>query len=100
LMALSIQETSENKLTAEGARRARRKGRCPRNMTVKTLTSGIVHIGVGNFHRAHLAWYVHRLMQQGKALDWAIIGAGVRAQDSAMRERLLRQDFLTYLDRA
>ena len=55
------------------------------------LTPGIVHIGVGNFHRAHLAWYIHRLMQQGAALDWAIIGAGVREQDSLMRKKLLAQ---------
>ncbi|MCB1330664.1 MAG: mannitol dehydrogenase family protein, partial [Maritimibacter sp.] len=31
------------------------------------LTPGIVHIGLGNFHRAHQAWYLHRLMQQGLA---------------------------------
>lgn len=61
------------------------------------MTPGIVHIGVGNFHRAHLAWYVHRLMQQGHALDWAIIGAGVRKHDAIMREKLLRQDCLTTL---
>lgn len=61
------------------------------------LTPGIVHIGVGNFHRAHLAWYVHRLMQQGQALDWAIIGAGVREHDAVMREKLLGQDCLTTL---
>jgi mannitol 2-dehydrogenase len=29
------------------------------------LQAGIVHIGVGNFHRAHLSWYLHRLMQKG-----------------------------------
>ncbi|MEL6792204.1 MAG: mannitol dehydrogenase family protein, partial [Pseudomonadota bacterium] len=39
------------------------------------LTPGIVHIGVGNFHRAHQAWYLHRLMEAGRAHDWAIIGA-------------------------
>ena len=61
------------------------------------LKPGIVHIGVGNFHRAHLAWYVHRLMQQGKARDWAIIGAGVRPADGAIREKLLAQDCLTTL---
>lgn len=63
----------------------------------QALTPGIIHIGVGNFHRAHQAWYLHRLMQQGKALDWAIIGAGVRAYDSAMREKLLSQDCMTTL---
>jgi mannitol 2-dehydrogenase len=61
------------------------------------LTPGIVHIGVGNFHRAHFAWYMHRLMQQGEAMDWAIIGAGVRDHDKAMREKLLKQDGLTTL---
>lgn len=61
------------------------------------LTPGIVHIGLGNFHRAHQAWYLHRLMQQGRALDWAILGAGVRPYDAAMRERLLAQDCLTTL---
>ena len=61
------------------------------------ITPGIVHIGVGNFHRAHLAWYVHRLMQQGRAMDWGIIGAGVRQHDMVMREKLLGQDYLTTL---
>lgn len=61
------------------------------------LTPGIVHIGLGNFHRAHQAWYLHQLMQQGLAHDWAIIGAGVRPGDMAMRDRLLAQDCLTTL---
>ncbi len=62
-----------------------------------TLTPGIVHIGLGNFHRAHQSWYLHRLMQQGEAMDWAIIGAGVRTGDEAQRERLSSQDYLTTL---
>ncbi|MDG1376142.1 MAG: mannitol dehydrogenase family protein [Yoonia sp.] len=61
------------------------------------LRAGIVHIGVGNFHRGHQAWYLHRLMQQGLAHDWAIIGAGVRATDATMRDKLLAQDCLTTL---
>lgn len=61
------------------------------------LTPGIVHIGLGNFHRAHQAWYLHRLMQEGLAQDWAIIGAGVRPYDAAMRDRLCAQDCLTTL---
>ena len=62
-----------------------------------SLTAGIVHVGLGNFHRAHQAWYLHRLMQCGQAQDWAIIGAGVRPYDAAMRDRLLAQDCLTTL---
>lgn len=61
------------------------------------LTPGIIHIGVGNFHRAHQAWYLHRLMQVGEARDWAIIGAGVRPFDEQQRVKLLGQDFLTTL---
>lgn len=61
------------------------------------LSPGIVHIGLGNFHRAHQAWYLHRLMQKGRALDWAILGTGVRSYDAAMREKLLAQDCLTTL---
>ncbi|MEL6508407.1 MAG: mannitol dehydrogenase family protein [Pseudomonadota bacterium] len=61
------------------------------------VTPGIVHIGLGNFHRAHQAWYLHRLMQRGLALDWGIIGAGVRAADAAQQQRLAEQDYLTTL---
>lgn len=61
------------------------------------LTPGIVHIGLGNFHRAHQSWYLHRLMEQGLAHDWAILGAGVRAPDALMRDKLLAQDCLTTL---
>ena len=63
----------------------------------KALRPGIVHIGVGNFHRAHQSWYLHRLMQDGHAHNWAIIGAGVRAYDTVMREKLRAQDCLTSL---
>ncbi|MFT6452356.1 MAG: mannitol 2-dehydrogenase [Halocynthiibacter sp.] len=58
------------------------------------LTPGIVHIGVGNFHRAHQAVYMDDLFNMGLAHDWAIIGAGVRAGDAQMRETLAKQDYL------
>jgi len=61
------------------------------------LSPGIVHIGLGNFHRAHQAWYLHRLMNAGLAQDWAIIGAGVRPNDEIMRQKLAAQDYLTTL---
>ena len=61
------------------------------------LTPGIVHIGLGNFHRAHQAWYLHRLMDEGRCHDWAIVGAGVRPYDAEMRRKLLAQDCLTTL---
>lgn len=59
------------------------------------LSAGIVHFGVGNFHRAHQAIYLDDLFNTGKDLDWAIIGAGVLPSDEAMRAKLAEQDFLT-----
>ena len=59
------------------------------------LSPGIVHFGVGNFHRAHQAVYLDDLFSTGKDLDWAIVGAGVLPSDEAMRAKLAEQDFLT-----
>lgn len=50
------------------------------------LQSGIVHIGVGNYHRAHQSWYLDRLFRLGKGTDWSIIGAGVRPTDPALAD--------------
>lgn len=60
----------------------------------KGLKEGIVHIGVGGFHRAHLAAYVHGLMNQNSARDWAICGVGLQPFDAAMRDALVPQDCL------
>ncbi|WP_439624235.1 mannitol dehydrogenase family protein [Shinella sp.] len=59
------------------------------------LKAGIVHFGVGNFHRAHQAVYLDDLFNLGLDHDWAIIGAGVLPSDAAMRAKLEGQDFLT-----
>lgn len=61
----------------------------------KSLSHGIVHFGVGNFHRAHQAIYLDDLFNTGKGHDWAITGAGVMPSDAAMRDKLKAQDFLT-----
>lgn len=59
------------------------------------LTPGIVHIGLGNFHRAHMAVYLDDLFAMGLAQDWAILGAGVREGDARMRAAMLAQDCLS-----
>ncbi len=59
------------------------------------LSAGIVHFGVGNFHRAHQAVYLDALFNLGLDRDWALIGAGVRPADADMRSRLASQDYLT-----
>lgn len=58
------------------------------------ITVGIVHFGVGGFHRAHQAMYVDRLLGQGLAHEWGICGVGVLPGDRRMHEALAAQDNL------
>ncbi len=58
------------------------------------VTPGIVHFGVGGFHRAHQAMYTDRLLNEGAALDWGICGVGVMPADRRMQEVLDAQDGL------
>ncbi|MBB4018278.1 mannitol 2-dehydrogenase [Chelatococcus caeni] len=59
------------------------------------LSAGILHFGIGNFHRAHQALYLDDLFNAGLDHDWAILGAGVRPADAEMRRLLAAQDYLT-----
>ena len=59
------------------------------------LKPGILHFGVGNFHRAHLAVYLDDLFNMGLDHDWALVGAGVMAFDEKVRQTLKEQDYLT-----
>jgi mannitol 2-dehydrogenase len=56
------------------------------------LAPRLVHVGVGGFHRAHLAVYVHELAAAGG--DWGIVGLGLLEQDVRMAEALHAQDCL------
>jgi mannitol 2-dehydrogenase len=58
------------------------------------LRPGVVHVGVGHFHRAHLAMYHDQLLNEGAALDWGICGVGVLPADRRIREVLDAQDGL------
>ena len=62
--------------------------------TLSDTRQGIAHIGVGGFHRAHQAYYTDALMNTGEALDWAICGVGLRAEDRRARDDLKEQDYL------
>lgn len=55
---------------------------------------GIVHFGVGGFHRAHQAMYVDQLLEQGLATDWGICGVGVLPSDRKMADVMAAQDGL------
>lgn len=56
--------------------------------------TGIVHIGVGGFHRAHQAYYLHQLRQLGEASEWNICGIGLREADSKLHDIFKKQDHL------
>ena len=59
------------------------------------LSAGILHFGVGNFHRSHQAVYLDDLFNAGFDRDWAIVGAGVFAAEQAGWRKLREQDWLT-----
>ena len=52
---------------------------------------GIVHLGIGAFHRAHQAVVIDDLLAKG-ATDWGIIGASLRSSDT--QDALAPQDCL------
>lgn len=58
------------------------------------VTPGIVHIGVGNFHRAHEALVIDRLLAAGHATDWGILGVALLPSDESLARRMQRQDGL------
>jgi len=58
------------------------------------MKAGIVHIGVGGFHRSHEAYYTDNLMKEMDASEWGICGVGLREADRKMRDILRSQDYL------
>lgn len=52
---------------------------------------GIVHFGIGAFHRAHEAWYTDRAMDAGDR-NWAIVGVSLRS--AAVAEQMNPQEGL------
>jgi mannitol 2-dehydrogenase len=58
------------------------------------ITTGIVHIGVGGFHRSHQAVYVDDLLNAGLGTEWGICGVGLLPGDERMRDVMAAQDCL------
>ncbi len=60
-----------------------------------SVSAGIVHLGIGGFHRAHMARYTHDLFDgEPGSRDWGIVGAGLLPADRRMHEILSAQDGL------
>ncbi len=58
------------------------------------IKTGIVHIGVGGFHRSHQAKYIDTLLNQGEENAWGICGVGIMPQDETLSKALHAQDCL------
>lgn len=58
------------------------------------MTAGIVHIGVGGFHRAHQGVYVDDVIHETGAKQWGLCGVGLLQHDRRMRDALVPQDCL------
>ncbi|MDB2345496.1 MAG: mannitol dehydrogenase family protein [Polaribacter sp.] len=60
----------------------------------KSIKTGIIHVGVGGFHRSHQAYYMHQLLCDSDNSDWGICGIGLRAGDQKIAQVLKEQDGL------
>jgi mannitol 2-dehydrogenase len=72
---------------------------CTRHVPVpaydrRRVRVGLVHLGVGAFHRSHQAMFVDRLLNDGQALEWGICGIGVLPADRRTADALAAQDHL------
>ncbi|ETX10593.1 mannitol dehydrogenase [Marinomonas ushuaiensis DSM 15871] len=62
------------------------------NYEKEAIQAGVVHLGVGAFHRAHQAVYFDQLLANENEQNWGIIGVNIRPQDSQAFSRFIEQD--------
>jgi mannitol 2-dehydrogenase len=60
----------------------------------RALRQGVLHFGVGNFHRSHQALYFDELIGSTASTDWGIRGVGILPSDRAIHAALTEQDGL------
>jgi mannitol 2-dehydrogenase len=60
----------------------------------KNIRKGIIHIGVGGFHRSHKAYYMHQLLRDVQYSDYGICGIGLREGDKHIANVFKNQDCL------
>jgi len=58
------------------------------------IKTGIVHVGIGGFHRAHEAFYTDQLLQDEAVKDWGICGVALLDFDTKIYNTLKEQDGL------
>ena len=57
----------------------------------ENVKSGILHIGVGNFHRAHQEYYTSLLLENEDQQHWGICGAMILPSDERLYKALKEQ---------
>lgn len=60
----------------------------------ETIKTGIVHVGIGGFHRAHEAFYTDQLLHDKTIKDWGICGVALLEYDTKIYNTLKEQDGL------
>ena len=62
---------------------------------IEKKQNSILHFGVGNFHRAHQALYIHEILEDDQNIS--IIGVNLRSNETNLK--LIKQDYLYTLVR-
>ena len=62
------------------------------NYNRNQISTGILHIGVGNFHRAHQAFYTNKLLEDPSQKQWGICGLALLPSDKKIVKTLKHQD--------
>ena len=52
------------------------------------IRAGIVHIGVGAFHRAHQAVYLDKFLEISASSQWGIVGVNLRAESRGLADQV------------
>ena len=64
----------------------------PYNYSPEAIRLGILHIGVGNFHRAHQQFYINRLLEDSDQQNWGVCGVCLLPSDKNVVENLRSQN--------
>ena len=71
----------------------------PKEVTIPSydrakVKTGIVHVGIGGFHRAHQAFYTEELLENFGVAEWGICGIALLPHDKKIYDTLVAQDEL------
>jgi len=64
----------------------------PYQFKPEQITTGIVHIGVGNFHRAHQQYYTNLILAEEDQQNWGICGVCLLPSDEQIVRNLRSQN--------